>query len=125
MPGVDVRTAARIVTEVVGKNFTSSDHLASYAGIALVTGRSGTSLCGESPSQGGNTVLKRALFLSAFASITGDPASRPYCDRKRAEGKRHNQAVIALARRRPDVLFAMLRDGSFYQPRPSQAAMTA
>ncbi|MBN9612336.1 MAG: IS110 family transposase, partial [Actinobacteria bacterium] len=33
-------------------------------------------------------------------------------------GKRHNQAIIALARRRCDVLYAMLRTGSLYQPKP-------
>lgn len=33
--------------------------------------------------------LKRAMFLSAFAALH-DPTSRAYCDRKRAEGKKHN-----------------------------------
>ena len=32
-----------------------------------------------------------------------------YYDRKRAEGKKHNAALICLARRRIDVLHAMLR----------------
>ena len=126
MPGVGVRTAARILTEVVGKNFTTAGHLASYAGIAPVTRRSGTSIRGESPSRRGNKVLKRALFLSAFASINASPASRAYYDRKRSEGKRHNQAIIALARRRTDVLYAMLRDGTFYtEPTPPTAALAA
>lgn len=49
MPGVGVRTAARILTEVVGKDFKDAGHLASYAGIAPVTRRSGTSIRGESP----------------------------------------------------------------------------
>lgn len=36
-----------------------------------------------------------------------------------AEGKRRNQAPAALARRRSDVLFPMLRDGTPYQdPEP-------
>jgi len=65
------------------------------------------------------------LFLSAFASIKDDSASRAYYDKKRAEGKRHSQAVIALARRRSDVLFAMLRDGTFYESRPTQLASAA
>ena len=51
MPGIGVRTAARILTEVVGKNFKSVAHLASYAGIAPVTRRSGTSIRGEAPSR--------------------------------------------------------------------------
>lgn len=77
MPGIGVMTAARLLTEVVGKDFKSAAHLASYAGIAPVTRQSGTSIRGESPSRRGNKVLKRALFLSAFASIKGDPASAP------------------------------------------------
>ena len=55
-------------------------------------------------------------FLSAFAALR-DPLSRDYYTRKVQQGKRHNQALIALARRRCDVLFAMLRDGTFYQPK--------
>ena len=121
LPGVGVRTAARILTEVVGKDFKDAAHLASYAGIAPVTRRSGTSIRGEHPPRGGNKRLKRALFLSAFASLS-HPPSRAYYDRKRAQGKRHNQALIALARRRCDVLFAMLRDGTLYQPPAAAAA---
>jgi transposase len=82
--------------------------------IAPVTRRSGTSIRGEHAARGGNKRLKRALFLSAFASLSHGP-SRAYYDRKRAQGKHHNQAIIALARRRTDVLFAMLRDGTLYQ----------
>ena len=44
-----------------------------------------------------------------------DPTSRAYYDRKRAQGKRHNAALICLARRRTDVIYAMLRDRKPYQ----------
>jgi len=54
------------------------------------------------------------MFLSAFAALR-DPHSCAYYDRKIAQGKRHNQALIALARRRSDVMFAMLRDGTRYE----------
>ncbi|NKX56123.1 IS110 family transposase [Arthrobacter sp. E918] len=125
MPGIGVRTCARILTEVACKEFASAAHLASYAGIAPVTRRSGTSIRGEHTSRRGNKKLKRALFLSAFAALH-HPPSRAYYDRKRAEGKRHNQALIALARRRSDVLFAMLRDGTLYQdPEPGKLPSTA
>ena len=110
MPGVGVRTCARLLTEVVGKDFPTAGHLASYAGLAPVTRRSGSSIRGEHPPRGGNKVLKRALFLSAFAALS-DPVSRAYYDRKIAQHKRHNEALIALALRRCGVLYAMLRDG--------------
>ncbi|GGM68109.1 IS110 family transposase [Micromonospora sonchi] len=122
MPGIGVRTAARILLEVGdGSFFATPGHLAAYAGIAPVTRRSGSSIRGEHPARGGNKQLKRAFFLSAFAALK-DPASRAYYDRKRAEGKKHNAALICLARRRCDVIFAMLRDGRPYQPRPLQAS---
>jgi hypothetical protein len=55
------------------------------------------------------------MFLSAFASLS-DPVSRTYYDKKRAEGKKHNAALICLARRRSDVIYAVLRDKQPYQP---------
>lgn len=115
MPGIGVRTAARILLEVGdGSSFPTSGHLAAYAGLAPVTRRSGTSIRGEHPPKGGNKQLKRAFFLSAFAALA-DPLSRAYYDRKRAEGKKHNAALICLARRRVDVLHAMLRTQTPYQ----------
>jgi len=122
MPGIGVRTAARILIEIGdGSDFASAGHLAAYAGIAPVTHRSGTSIRGEHPARSGNRKLKRALFLSAFAALH-DPTSRAYYDRKRAEGKRHNAALICLARRRCDVLHAMLKNKTFYQPPTADAA---
>ncbi|MET9490054.1 IS110 family transposase [Nocardia sp. NPDC006630] len=122
MPGVGVRTGARILLEVGdGSAFATAGHLAAYAGIAPITHRSGSSIRGEYPARSGNHKLKRALFLSAFAALH-DPASRTYYDRKRAEGKKHNAALICLARRRCDVLHAMLRTGQLYRtPQPRTA----
>ena len=101
-----------------------------YAGIAPVTRRSGTSIRGEFPARSGNKRLKNALFYSAWVASHSDPISKAYYDRKRAEGKRHNAAVICLARRRCNVIFAMLRDGTYYQPptttpTPEPAALAA
>ncbi len=122
MPGIGVRTAARILLEVGdASSFPTAGHLAAYAGLAPVTRRSGISIRGEHPPRSGNKHLKRALFLSAFAALR-DPVSRAYYDRKRAEGKRHNAALICLARRRCDVLYAMLKNQQPYEVRLPAAA---
>jgi transposase len=116
MPGFGIRTAARVLLEIGDiAAFPTPGHLAAYAGLAPVTRRSGSSIHGEHPPKGGNKALKRAMFLAAFASLH-DPLSRAYYDRKRAEGKKHNAALICLARRRSDVVYAMLRDHQPYQP---------
>ena len=43
-------------------------------------------------------------------------------NRKRAEGKRHNAAVMCLAGRRLNVLFAMVKHGVFYETKTPAAA---
>lgn len=61
VPGIGTRTAGIILAEVRGKSFQTAAHLSSYAGIAPVTRRSGTSIRGEHRSKRGNKKLKRAL----------------------------------------------------------------
>lgn len=56
-------------------------------------------------------------------SIRTCPESRKFYDRKRTEGKKHTQAVLALARRRVNVMWALLRDGRPYQPETAQPHM--
>ena len=113
LPGVaaDLRRSAEIGD---GSRFANGSRLASYAGLAPVTRQSGSSIRGQSRSRRGNHRLKNAMFLAAFASLR-DPASRAFYDRKRAEGKGHNAALICLARRRCDVILAMLRSRTPYQ----------
>jgi hypothetical protein len=63
------------------------------------------------------TSRPRSPDYALMISIQRSPASKTFYDRKRAEGKRHNQAVLALARRRVDVMWAMLRDQRTYHER--------
>jgi transposase len=100
--------------------FSSADQLAAYAGLVPAAHDSGKRAGNDHRMRGGNKVLKRVFYQSAFASLRTSPVSRAYYDRKRREGKRHTQAVIALARRRVNVLWAMLRDGTTYKA-PSAA----
>ena len=126
MPGIGPRTGARILAEAGdGSGFTNGSKLAAYAGLAPVTRQSGTSLNAETRSRRGNQRLKNAMFPAAFASLR-DPASKAFYDRKRAEGEHHNAALICLARRRCDVILAMLRTRQPYQPaRPAPSLAKA
>jgi transposase len=124
MPGVGVKIAARLLAEIGGdvSAYPTAAHLAAYAGLAPIASRSGSSIRSERVNHGGNKRLKNAMFIAAFASLRADPASRAYYDRKRAEGKRHTAALICLARRKTDVLFAMIRDHKTYAPAMPSAA---
>jgi hypothetical protein len=72
---------------------------------------------------GGDKDLKRVLYMAAFcAAMAGDPLSRAYYDRKRRQGKRHTQALIALARRQTTVLWTMLKHRTVFNPAHRKAA---
>jgi transposase len=125
LPGIGPRTGARILAEIGdGSRFASGDKLAAYAGLAPVTRQSGKSLNAETKSRRGNHRLKNAMFLAAFASLRS-PEPKAFYDRKRAEGKRHNAAVICLARRRCDVILAMLRDKEPYRSQNGASPLAA
>lgn len=116
LPGVGPRTAIELLRTVGdGSTFASAAHLASYAGLAPATRQSGRSIKGERLARRGNRALRGALYISAFASLK-HPPSRAYYDRKRAEGKSHTAALTCLARRRVDVIYAMIRDRLRYRP---------
>jgi transposase len=122
MPGMGVVFTAEFLAEVsdLGR-FVSADALAAAAGVAPVLRASGAT-SHRHRARRGNKVLKRVLYRSAFSCISHHERSEAFYRKKRAEGKGHHQAVIALARRRVDVLWAMLRDGQAYSERPSRAA---
>ena len=101
--------------------FESADRLAAYAGLVPAVHDSGKRVGNRRRMRGGNKTLKRVFYQSAFSSLRGCAESRAFYDRKRAEGKRHTQALIALARRRVNVLWAMLRDGTTFESRRSAA----
>jgi transposase len=116
LPGVGPRLGALIALEIgTISRFGSSAQLAAYAGLGPTPRLSGTSRTARVTNHGGNHRLKNALFLAAFCSLR-HPASRAYYDRKRTQGRHHNQAVLCLARRRVDVLYAMLKHASPYSP---------
>ncbi|MDQ5812545.1 MAG: IS110 family transposase [Actinomycetota bacterium] len=99
--------------------FESADQLAAYAGLVPAARDSGKRSGNHRRMRGGNKVLKRVFYQSAFASLRSSPQSRAFYDRKRSEGKKHTQALIALARRRVNVLWAMLRDGTTFKASPA------
>jgi transposase len=111
--------------------FSSADRLAAYAGLVPAARDSGKQVGKARRMRGGNKVLKqgsqtrfsnkvlkRVFYQSAFASLrSAAPESRAFYDCKRAEGKRHTQALIALARRRVNVVWAMLCDRTTFEVR--------
>jgi len=114
LPGMGVVLSAELIAEAGNlSRFRSADALASAAGMAPVLRQSGRTRFLRRPT-GGNKGLKRVFYQSAFCSLAHSD-SRAFYDRKRREGKRHHQAVIALARRRVNVLWAVVQNRTPFQ----------
>ena len=62
--------------------------------------------------------LRHVFYMAAFSSLKTDGPSREFYARKRSERQHHTRAMIALARRLVDGLWALLRDNRTWQPEP-------
>jgi len=122
MPGFGTVLGATFIANTGGdlRAFENVDRLASVAGLAPAPRDSGRISGNHHRPRRFNRRLMRTCYLAALSSLKNSPASRAFYDRKRAEGKNHKQALIALARRRITTLRATLRDRTTYQEPPGQ-----
>ncbi len=118
MPGFGHLLAAEFVAATGGEvtTFGSADRLAAFAGLAPVARDSGRVTGNLRRPQRYNRRLLRACYVAAQVSVRCCPESRRYYEAKRAAGKKHTQALLCLARRRVNVLWAMLRDNRPFCP---------
>jgi transposase len=125
MPGFGPVLAATFIANTGGdvRSFETVDRLASVAGLAPAPRDSGRISGNHHRPRRFNRRLMRTCYLAALSSLKNSPASRSFYERKRAEGKSHKQALIALARRRISTLWAMLRNRTIYQE-PLPPALT-
>ncbi|AAT89926.1 transposase [Leifsonia xyli subsp. xyli] len=119
IPGFGPLLAAEFIGATGGtmRHFANADRLAGTAGAAPVPCDSGRISGNLHRPKRYDRRLLRACYMSAEVATRHHPESRTYYDRKRAEGKRHKQAMLALAHRRINVIWALLRDGTTYQQR--------
>jgi transposase len=122
LPGMGATLTAEFLAITGGiDRYPDGNHLAAAAGIAPVRKQSGK-VSFLRRARGGDKALKRVFYQSAFIAVGCDPTSKAYYARKRSEGKNHQQAVLALARRRVNVLHAIMRTRQPYDHRNRPAA---
>lgn len=105
--------------------FPTAGHLAAAAGLVPVPNDSGRRMGNLHKPRRYSRPLRHALYLSAQTSMMRAGPNRDYYLKKREQGRTHSQAVIALARRRIDVLWALLRDNRTWTATPPARAQAA
>lgn len=122
LPGMGPLLGAEFIVAVGELSaYVDAGHLASAAGLVPVPRDSGRRTGNLHRPKRYSRRLRRVLYMSAQVSIVRDGPNRDFYLKKRGEGLKHVQAVIALARRRADVLWALLRDNRVFAPDPPAA----
>ena len=98
------------------ERFAGEGSLALYVGMSPLSKDSGQYHGSKSPRQV-NQRAKAAMMTAVARHIDRVPESKAYYDRKRAEGKKHNQAVRALGRHLVRVIWSMLKNERDYELR--------
>ncbi|MFF3632364.1 IS110 family transposase [Streptomyces sp. NPDC002164] len=119
LPGIGpIRGAEFVVAAGDLSAYTDAGHLASAAGLVPVPRDSGRRTGNLHRPKRYSRRLRRVFYMSAQTSIIREGPNRDFYLKKRGEGCKHVQAVIALARRRDSVLWALLRDNRVFTSAP-------
>lgn len=118
IPGFGATCCAELAGEIgTIDRFNSEAALALYVGMAVLDNSSGNHRGSRTPRQV-NSRAKAAMMTAVARHVNYCPESGRYYDKKRAEGKAHNQAVRSTARHLIRVIWSMLKNQRDYEMRP-------
>ena len=116
VPGFGPICTAELAGEIGHEaRFAKEASLALYLGMATLDNSSGEFRGNKIPRHV-NSRAKAAMMIAVDRHRKQVPASQRYYEKKRAEGKGHNQAVRALGRHLCRIIFRMLKDRRAYRP---------
>lgn len=110
LPGTGPVLGAELLAIVGDLSSYADAGLAAHAGLAPVPRDSSRRTGNHHRPKRYHRRLRHVFYMAAQTAMMRPGPSRDYYLKKRAEGLIHTQALLALARRRVDVLWAMLRD---------------
>jgi transposase len=117
IPGYGETSVAELAGEIgTLERFGDEASLALYLGMCPLDNSSGAYRGSKAPRQV-NKQARRAMMNALSHHIKQVPQSRAFYDRKRSEGKKHNQALRSLGRHMVRVIWCILRDGRDYELR--------
>lgn len=122
IPGVNVITAVKILAEIGDiKHFGNASKLAQFAGIAplhLSSGGKGKDFAAKQ----GNRRLQATIYFLAVQMIQVSSKDTPrhsvfraYYEKRKAEGKTSQQALICISKRLISIIYGMLKSGTEYR----------
>jgi transposase len=101
------------------ERFSKEGSLALYLGMSTLDNSSGNYQGSKQPKHV-NTRAKAAMMTALDRHRKYVPESQRYYEKKRSEGKKHNQAIRALGRHLCRIIYKMLKEERDYEIRPEK-----
>ena len=108
VPGIGPRTASELVISIDIAGFAGHDRLASRCGLAPRNRQSGTSISSASASRQGDRRPKNLLVFSCNCLARSRNRWGEHYARCRGRGTPHGKALKAVARKRLEVIYAIM-----------------
>jgi hypothetical protein len=120
IPGFGAVCTSELAGEIgTIERFASEGSLSLYLGMSTLDNRSGKYQGTKTPKHV-NTRAKAAMMIGVDRHRKYVPESQRYYEKKRSEGKKHNQAIRALGRHLSRIIYKMLTEERQYQIRPEK-----
>ena len=119
--GIGPLTATALTTAFHRGRFRRSDAFIAFLGLDVRIRDSGRHRGRRKLTKQGDPELRRLLYLAAMTARR-NPAWTDFCQRYAQRGLKSTQVLTILARKLARIAFAILKNGSEYQPRNACAA---
>ena len=120
IPGFGAVCTSELAGEIgTIERFASEGSLSLYLGMSTLDNRSGKYQGTKAPKHV-NTRAKAAMMIALDRHRKYVPESQGYYEKKRSEGKKHNQAIRALGRHLSRIIYKMLKEERDYEIRPEK-----
>jgi len=119
IPGIGETIAATMILEIGDiMRFKEAKSLVAYAGLDPKVKQSGKSLHHNTQiTKRGSPYLRQCAYIAAYIAARHDPEMKAYFEKKRNEGKRYKEAVVACARKTLNRVYAVWKRGTPYEKR--------
>jgi transposase len=120
IPGYGATCSSELAGEIgTIERFASEGSLSLYLGMSTLDNSSGKYQGSKAPKHV-NTRAKAAMMIALDRHRKYVPQSQRYYEKKRREGKKHNQAIRALGRHLSRIIYKMLKEEREYEIRPEK-----
>lgn len=115
MPGFGIICSGVLAGEIGNiERFEKESSLSMYMGMSALDNNSGLYKGSKIPRQV-NKRIKAAMMIAVERHRHQVEESQRYYEKKRAEGKKHNQAIRSLGRHLVRVIYKMLKENRLYE----------